>query len=186
VHPLSVVQRLFGRVLETQTLCSGENVLPSGVKFYSTWQIAMRCERGSANVLLALSASFNDVWLHIQGEDGICHADLRRNTVFLSERSPYLRPNDDLRDSLQAGYSIARDGLRHYKNYVKTSLQRKAPYPLQYASMESSIKAYYDALRRGVKPPMSTPEGTAVVQACEATVSQFARQSVREMAAFNG
>ena len=173
VHPFSVVHRLFGRVLETQTLCSGEKVLPSGVRFYSTWQISMRCERGTGNVLLSLAAGFQDVWLHIQGEDGICHADLRRNTVFLSDKSPALRPNDDLRDTLQAGYGIIRDGLRHYKNYIFSSLQRKVPYPTQYASMDASICAFYNALRQGVKPPMGFAEGAAVVHACELAVAQF-------------
>src|SRR5205814_4871803 len=121
-----------------------------------------------------------DICLHIQGEDGICHADLRRNTVSVSEKSHYRRPNDDLLNSLRSAYGIARDGLSHYKNYVKASLRQKAPYPLQDASMESSIKAYYDAVNRGVKPPMSAVEGTAVVQACEAAVRHFAGASVRE------
>jgi predicted dehydrogenase len=173
VHPLSIVHRLFGRVLEMQTLCSGEKVLPSGVRFYTTWQLSMRCERGTANVLLSFAAGFHDMWLHIQGEDGICHADLRRNTVFLSEKSPALRPNDDLRDALRAAFGIARDGVRHYKNYIFSCLKQKVPYPTQYASMDASIRAFYDALRQGVNPPVSLPEGAAVVHACEMAVAQF-------------
>jgi hypothetical protein len=159
--------------LETRTLCSGEKLLPSGVRFYSNWQMSMRCERGTANVLMSLAAGFQDVWLHIQGEDGICHADLRRNTVFLSEKSPALRPNDDLRAALQAGYGIAHDGVRHYKDYILSSLRRKVSYPTQYASMNASIRAFYDALRRGVDPPMSLAEGAAVVHACESAIVQF-------------
>lgn len=178
VHPLSVIHELFGRVLETQTLCSGEKVLPSGVRFYSTWQISMRCERGTANVLLSVAAGFQDVWLHIQGEDGICHADLRRNTVFLSEKSPALRPNDDLRDALQAAYRIGCDGVRHYKNYILSCLRRKVPYPTQYASMDASIRAFYNALQAGVEPPISFTEGAAVVHACELAAAQFREPGV--------
>ena len=170
-HPLSVVHRLFGLVLESQTLCSGEKILPSGVRFYSTWQVAMKCERGTASLLLSLAAGFEDLWLHIQGEDGVCHADIRRNTVFVSEKSPALAPNDDLRDSTQTARSIARDGIRHYKNYILTSLRRKAPYPAQFASMDASIRAFYDALRSGAPPPMSAAEGSAVVHACESAVA---------------
>jgi len=170
-HPLSVVHRLFGRVLEAQTLCSGEKILPSGVRFYSTWQISMRCERGTASLLLSLSAGFEDLWLHIQGEDGVFHADIRRNTSFLSEKSPALGPKDDLRDSRQTARSIARDGVRHYKNYILASLQRKVPYPLQVASMDASIRAFYEALRSGATPPMSVAEGSAVVHACELAVA---------------
>jgi hypothetical protein len=118
------------------------------------------------------------VWLHIQGEDGICHADLRRNTVFLSDKSPALRPNDDLRDALRAAYGIARDGVRHYKNYIFSSLQRKVPYPTQYASIDASIRAFYNALRQGVNPPMSFAEGAAVVHACESAVAQFREPTV--------
>jgi predicted dehydrogenase len=173
VHPLSVVHRLFGRVLEMQTLCSGEKVLPSGVRFYSHWQISMRCERGTATVLLSLAAGFHDVWLHIQAEDGICHADLRRNTVCLSEKSQALRPNDDLRDALQAGYRIAHDGVRHYKDYILSSLQRKVLYPTQFASINASIRAFYDALLQGVDPPIGLAEGAEVVHACELAVVHF-------------
>ncbi len=177
VHPLSVVCRLFGRVLEAQTLCSGEKILPSGVPFYSTWQIAMRCERGTANLLLALAAGFEDLWLHIQGEDGVCHADIRRNTVLISEKSPALRPNDDLRDSIQKARQMAGGGIRHYKNYIRSSLRRKAPYPLAFASMEGSIRAFYSALRTGASPPISAAEGSAAVHACEAAVARLVGRS---------
>ncbi len=172
-HPLSVVHRLFGRVLEAQTLCSGEKILPSGVRFYSTWQISMKCERGTASVLLALSAGFEDLWLHIQGEDGVCHADMRRNTVFISEKSAALGPNDDLRDSRQTAWSIARDGIRHYWNYILASLRRKAPYPPQFASIDASIRGFYDALRNGTTPPMGAAEGSAVVHACESAAAHL-------------
>jgi predicted dehydrogenase len=172
-HPLSVVHRLFGRVLESRTLCSGEGVLPSGVRFYSTWQISMKCERGTANLLLSLSAGFEDLWLHIQGEDGVCHADIRRNTVFTSEKSPALAPSDDLRDSRQTARRIARDGIRHYKNYLLASLRRKASYPLQFAAIDASIRAFYDALRSGATLPMGVAEGSAVVHACESAVAHL-------------
>lgn len=172
-HPLSVVHRLFGRVLEAQTLCSGERVLPSGVRFYSMWQVSMICERGTATLLISLAAGFEDLWLHIQGEDGVCHADIRRNTVVVSENTPMLGPNDDLRDARQASRRISRDGIRHYKNYILASLRRKAPYPLQVASMEASIRAFYDGLRKGIEPPMSAVEGSAVVHACESVVAHL-------------
>jgi predicted dehydrogenase len=176
-HPLSVVQRLFGRVLEAQTLCSGEKILPSGVRFYSTWQVSMICERGTATLLLSLGAGFEDLWLHIQGEDGVCHADMRRNTVVVSEKTEMLGPSDDLRDARQAARTILEDGKRHHRNYILASLRRKAPYPLQVASMEASIRAFYDALRNGTKPPMSEVEGSAVVHACESAVARLLGKS---------
>jgi predicted dehydrogenase len=173
VHPLSVVNRLFGRVLEAKTLCSGEKILPSGVTFYSMWQVAMVCERGTATLLLSFATGFEDLWLHIQGEDGVCHVDIRRNTVVISEKSVALGPLDDLRDSRQAAKTISRDGFRHYKNYILASLRRKAPYPLQFASMNASIRAFYDALRNGAAPPMGAAEGSAVVHSCEMAVAHL-------------
>src|SRR5260370_990741 len=67
--------------------------------------------------------------------------------------------------------SIAGDGVSHYKNYILASLQRKVPYPLQVASMDASIRAFYEALRSGATPPMSVAEGSAVVHACELAVA---------------
>src|SRR5260370_38809887 len=101
----------------------------------------MRCERGTASLLLSLSAGFEDLWLHIQGEDGVFHADIRRNTSFLSEKSPELGPKDDLRDSRQTARSVTRDGVRHYRTEILASLQRKVAYPLQVASRYPSIRA---------------------------------------------
>lgn len=173
VHPLSVLYCLFGRVLQAQTMRANPKILSSGVEFYSCWQVALRCERGTATLLLSVASGFQNSWLHIQGEDGACHVDLRRNTVLVSEKSQSLRPNDDLRDSLRGARALRRQGLAHYKNYLLASLQRKVPYPTQYASMDGSIRAFYDALRRGVRPPVGAPEGTAVVEACELAVRQF-------------
>jgi predicted dehydrogenase len=176
VHPLALVQQFCGRVLEAQTVCSNEQLLPSGETFYGRWQVAMNCERATACVLLSVSTGFQDIWMHVQGEDGACHADFRRNTVYLSERSPFLRPNDDLRDSLQTATSIACGGLRHYKNYILSNFQCNALYPGQYASMKGSIEAYYAALRDGYEPPVGIAEGTAVIQACELAVAPIRRQ----------
>ena len=117
--------------------------------------------------------------MHVQAEDGACHADFRRNTVFVSEKSPRLRPSDDMRNSLQTAASIARDGLRHYRNYVLSSLRYDAPYPGQYASMKSSILAYYAALRQGREPAVGIAEGTAVVQAGELAVAPIQQEQSR-------
>jgi hypothetical protein len=80
---------------------------------------------------------------------------------------------DDLRDSRQASRTISKDGIRHYMNYILASLRRKAPYPLQFASMDASIRAFYDALRNGTPPPMGATEGSAAVQACESVVAHL-------------
>lgn len=177
VHQLALINRLFGKVLEAKTLCSQETTLPSGVKFYSHWQIALRCERGTASLMLSLASGFRDIWVNLQGEDGACHVDLRHNTVSFHVKHHALGPNADLRDSIFHARSILGDGLRHYKNYLKSSLRRKAPYPVQDAAMESSIRAFYDALNCGSKPPMSEVEGANAVAACELVVaSQLASQ----------
>lgn len=174
VHPLSVAQRLFGRILEMKTLASGGKVLPNGVRFYSNWQLAMRCERGTASLQMSVAAGFPDMWLRIQGEDGTCHANLQRNTLLLSEKSPLLRDQDDLRDAYQTVRSVARNGIAHFRNNFKNSLRRTSPY-LQHESMKGSICAYYEALSQGAKPPMSGLEGTQVVEACAMAVAEFSQ-----------
>jgi predicted dehydrogenase len=171
VHPLSVICRLFGRVLEAQTLCADERTLPSGVKFQASWQVSLRCERGTASLLLSLATGFHDVWFHIQGEDGVCHGDLRRDTVAFSDKSVLLGPNANLSDSWGKARQYARDGWNLYRNYLLSSLGRPVPYPLQYASMDNSIRAFYDALARSAVLPMGCPEGSLVVEACEKVIA---------------
>jgi predicted dehydrogenase len=166
-HPLSLIQRLLGPILSVTTLPSGEMRLPSGVRFFHTWQTAMQCERGTASLYLSVGGDYLDTAVWVEAEDGAAHIDLRRNTLRVSEKSHLMRPNDDLRHALGAAASLVRDGIRNYRDYILSSLRRPAPYPASYAAMDGSIRAFYAALSRGGRPPASLEDGTAVVRACE-------------------
>ena len=170
-HPISVILRLFGRVLSSHTLVTGEKILPSGVRFYPTWQVSMECERGTAQLYLSGAGDFEDLWVRIEAEDGAAQADLRRNTFRIVEKSHLMRPNDDLRDCLSGAAGLVRDGLHNYRNYVLSALGKPAPYPMQYAGMSNSIRAYYAALLTGTTPPAGLAQGIAVTHACEAVVA---------------
>jgi len=167
IHPLSAIERLMGPVVACSTQPSGKIILPSGVQFFHTWQLAMECERGTASLFLSLGGDFLDTSILVVGEDATAFADLRRNIVRISDKSHLMRPNDDLRDSLQGAATLIGKSLRNYKDYILSSLGKRAPFPANFASMRNSIEGYYAALNAGVAPRAGIEQGISAVRACE-------------------
>ena len=176
-HPISAVERLMGPVVKCNTLASREMTLPSGVRFFPTWQLAFECERGTASLYLSIAGGFLDTWVRVEAEDGCAHADLRRNTMRLSEKSHLMRPNDDLRDGLSAARMLRAESFRNYRDYLLAALRRSSAYPASYAAMDNSIRAFHAAIATGATPPAGLAQGAAVVQACEAAVAPVAQMA---------
>jgi predicted dehydrogenase len=173
-HPISAIERLMGPVVKCRTLASKEMSLPSGVTFFPTWQLALECQRGTASLYLSIAGGFLDTWVRVEAEDGSAHVDLRRNTMRLSEKSHFMRPNDDLRDGLSAARMLRSESFRNYRNYLLSALRRSTAYPASYVAMDNSIRAFHAAIANGAPPPAGLPQGMAVVQACEAAVAPIA------------
>lgn len=170
-HPISIIQTLMGAVESVASLVSGEKMLASGVPFYQSWQASMLCERGTAQLLFAVGRDYLESRVHVVGQDGVAMLDLRRNALAFHEKTPLLAPNDDLRQCAAVSWSLLRDGLRNFRNYLAGMLRLKPPYDLFTDSVVASIAAFYAALRDGRRPPVGLAEGAATVHACEQMVS---------------
>jgi predicted dehydrogenase len=169
-HPLSMVYRLIGKVRHASTVTSGETVLANGRTFYGSWQTSLLAERGTAQCFLSFGAEHMDLWIHVVGQDGAAFADLRRNTLRISEKSRFLPQIDDLADSLRNGGSICRQGASNLVNYALAFLGWKSPRDTFYSAMHGSMSAFYGALGMGKDPPIGMEEGRGVIDACEALI----------------
>ena len=170
-HPLSILHCFVGETLTAATLVSGERTLSSGAKFYDTWQASLNCTQGTGQLFFSVGRDYLETWVHIIGQDGSALADLRRNTLALSGKSAKLGPYDDLRQCAAAPWSVFRDGVRNFKDYLLGSLRLKPAYDLFFEPLAESIGGFYRALAEGRMPPVSIQQGAAVVRACERIVS---------------
>jgi predicted dehydrogenase len=178
-HPLSVIYQLVGGLLDTRVLTTGDLKLTNGVDFHSSWQCALSCERGTAQLLLSVGKAYTNAWIHILGEDAEAFVDLRRCTVRVSERTHYMRV-DDLVDGTRNAASLLRQSLANFREFSLASVGLRPQFSWQQDSIDNSVSAFYKALGSGAKIPVGAPEGSGVVRMCEAIVASA--QASRETA----
>jgi predicted dehydrogenase len=159
-HPLSLIVRLVGEVRTASVLVSAEmQGLPD------TWQLALRCERGTAQCLIAIARPLLETRVRVIGEDAVADADLRLGNLTVVENSRRSALFAKFGDSLDLARSVAASAARNFAGRL-----RKIPGggatddfgPI----MRGSIGNFYAALRDGVEPTASLREGLAVVRSC--------------------
>jgi hypothetical protein len=69
-----------------------------------------------------------------------------------------------------AAISLAAQGTRLLSDYVLGFMKLKPPGDLFSQGMRCSIRAFHEALRDGVRPPIDIEHGAAVIEACEKIV----------------
>jgi len=177
-HPISIPIRLLGRALKAPTAVSGEITLSNGVRFFKHWQTSLVCERGNAQVTFSVGGSYASITVFVLGEDAQAFVDVRRNTIQLYEKTPYMRM-DDMVNGFRNSWGMSRRSLRAIKMYSKGALGFAPRYEQQAFSFRSSVAAFYRALAAGRSPRIDAAEGTRVVEACHMTIDSaldFAEQ----------
>jgi predicted dehydrogenase len=168
-HPLSICVRLLGQVVGASTAASGELKLSNGVRFFRTWQSSLVCERGAAQCTLSVGGKYFAAMVHVVGEDAQGLVDLRRNSIQIIEKTPYLRL-DDMVNGWKTAYALARQNLHNFKAYALGAAGLGPPYQQQTMSVNASVGAFYRALAAGRSPRINGQEGAAVVEACQKTI----------------
>ena len=154
-------------------------MLSNGVRFFKHWQTSLVCERGGAQCTLSVGGGYQSVAVHVVGEDAQAFVDLRRNTIQIIEKTPYLRL-DDMVNGFRNSFALARRNLRNLKSYSLGAMGFGPRYEQQAFSFRASIAAFYRALAAGRVPRIDGAEGTAVVEACHMTIDSaldFAEQT---------
>ncbi len=177
VHPLSMVQHLLGDLRASSVLPAGTRVLSHGAEFHETWQISLKLERGTAQVLLSFGREFQEVRLTALGQDGSASVDLKRNTVRLRRNGFHEPPLDGLFDGVAEGAALARDAASNFSRTMLGTLKLRPAYDPFLEAFRSSLSGFYDAIARGEAPPLGIREGAAVVEMCEVIGAAAARAS---------
>jgi predicted dehydrogenase len=167
-HTMSGLLQIMGPVQSATVTITGKVELNTGVPFYKTWMAALICERGPVQLHISYGRDFGDAWMAAIGQDGVAMADMRRDTIRVSQNTCFLPPVDNLLDTTRTIRQIFADGLSAFVGSARGILGAGGD---TYSKlMRSSIGDFYDALRSG-RPPLSDLRfGTAVVEACEAII----------------
>jgi predicted dehydrogenase len=166
-HPFSAIRRLMGKVKSVRSVRSGEVAVSAGRSYHHSWQVAMECERGTAQLFLSLGRGVQDETVHVLGEDGTAIADIMRGHFHLYESTPSVLTADAQSAIANARRNLAESVGGIWNHYaVKTRLR---PYSSR-NPFWSSLAAFYAARAAGHPAEEGADAGTAVVEYCEQTV----------------
>ena len=182
VHPFSQIVHLMGEPLECTVLTSDEIVLPSGKPFQATWNVNLRCQRGTANCFLSFGRSYFENALHLVGEDAVARADFRRNVASRTGKTKYVEPVDDVINGVRTGSQELGQAVGNFGRYCLAFLKLRPRSDAFFVSMRKSIAAYYEARAGGRTPPVSLEFGALLVRLCE----EVAAEALRSHAARSG
>jgi predicted dehydrogenase len=167
VHPLSIVRRLLGRLEQVWAVAGRERRTEYDQAYISSWQASMRCERGTAQLLLAVGEGYDSCWMDVLGEDAFAHVDIQQDAMIVGEHLPGRPTIAGLRRAVSnAGRLVASAG-RNYRDDVLAMLGRRIHGTPAEFGMRDSIHAFYAALDRRQPPPEGLEQGAATVEYCE-------------------
>ncbi|MBK9384039.1 MAG: NAD-dependent epimerase/dehydratase family protein [Planctomycetes bacterium] len=165
-HPLSQIVRLLGRALEVETLRSGKRELLPGLDFYTSWQLAIRCERGTAQLYFGPGGAMPTNRLVALGEDAIAECDFLADGYALREKT-HSEFFEGALQSASAAKQWKRAARAMRTGYMLSTLKLRPSCDPFAAGMRGSIASFHQALRAGHEPECSGASGRDVVSLCE-------------------
>jgi len=178
-HPLSQICELIGSVRDAAVIRTGDRVLKTGGTFYSSWQMSLTCEQGTAQLFIAFGRSFPASVVEVVGQDATARLDLLNNTYVLDRATKYLKPVDAALRSIAEAGRVALDGSAGFVNYVLSTLRVRTRTDPYYVSMLKSIDAFYRSFESGAAPlDRSARLGLQVVLASEKAIGAAAQAPV--------
>jgi nucleoside-diphosphate-sugar epimerase/predicted dehydrogenase len=173
-HPLSQICELLGAVRDVSVTCTGRRTLNTGATFHSAWQMALTCERGTAQLYISFGRSLPESVVHMLGQDGTARVDLLNNTYALDRATKYIEPVDRCLRSLRAGWRVAQGGAAGFGRYALSTLRLRKRTDPYYVSMLASIAAFYRVLHLGPEPESSARGGLQVTEGLELVAARAA------------
>jgi predicted dehydrogenase len=174
-HPLSQIQTLLGDLCSASVKVSGKRQLNTGSVFHDTWQIAMVCRRGTAQLYLSFGRDYEETTLHVVGQDGSAFVDLRRNTVAFTGSTRYLEPVDHMANTARAAILTTGQALGTLARYGAGFFGLQPAGDIFSTGIRNSITDFYARLSAGEPPAVGLNEAAEVIRACEVIGREGAR-----------
>lgn len=140
--------------------------LPGNRLFYRRWQIAMACGPTAVDLYFSFAPGFARRAVQVSGSLGTAVADLERNTYILQRHGRYLQDFGKYEVLSAAGRSLCRQARNNLTQYVLSKLGLSREGNAFAASIERSIRAFYEGLSGALDPRCSGQIGGQVVEQC--------------------
>jgi predicted dehydrogenase/nucleoside-diphosphate-sugar epimerase len=165
VHPLSQIDDLVGQVIDVSVAVPPPRVI-DGLPLQTGWMISMRCERGTAELYVALGHSFPTWTITALFDDGTATADYVNNRLVSDRPGPWIDFYDSFSKGRSASGQLRRAGRRNLFDYLLSTAKLKPRSDAFFQSMRGSIKAFYAMLDTGEGPAMDGAQGRRLTALC--------------------
>ena len=167
-HPFSQVHALIGRMLDVQTTILSTRELLPGQEFHDRWQIAIRGERGTADVYLAFGQDFSRNAIRVIGTDGDLEADFQNDTLCGDRKTQWLEFWNSFLVVHRRAKQLSREARRVVWNYLAFTLGLRERRDAFFSGMRHSIAGFHQAIATGQTPPIDVVSAAAVMDYCDA------------------
>ena len=167
VHPLSLITHLLGDVTAASVLASPGFTMPTGVRFVDTWQIALQCERGTAQCVLNFAGGFPQTSVNVIGEDAVGCADLRLNTFVMTRQSRFSPPIDEFAQGASGAAAMFLESCSAVGGRIKDTLRLRPD--LFTRTIQGSVADFYRSLAQDdhARGLARTRRAAHLVEVCE-------------------
>ncbi len=159
VHALYLIEAFLGQIakLDTKYYSTGRDPF----LMFDEWRILAECQRGVGQIYLSWNGNPLQNELVIHGTKGVMHVDCYVQTLSVRRLLPMVpKPVQRMMFVIFNGLGSAWDMV---KNFARIATGRLKGNP----GIDVSVAGFYDALRRGVEPPIPADEGYRMVRHME-------------------
>jgi predicted dehydrogenase/nucleoside-diphosphate-sugar epimerase len=187
VHLFSIVHALLGPCLHVAAATGPPRLLPNGVRFFAEWQLAMRCERGTASVRMAFGRTMPEATVHAVGSDGAAFVDLQRSACWLRTKTRWPDFVDHAANLFAGSWRLRWRSIGAFCGYPLALFGLRFPDDPFLRGMRGSLQSFHAAVRGGGRPPNDAAAAAAVLRMCldaaAAAGARFAPPAARSVPA---
>ncbi|MBN9534775.1 MAG: NAD-dependent epimerase/dehydratase family protein [Alphaproteobacteria bacterium] len=171
VHPLSQICDLMGAARDVTVLPAPPHDLPGDRSIFRKWMISLICEKGTAQLYVALGETYPSWAITIIGDDGLIAVDYVRSRVSFETSGRYPDFFDDFRNGLGISARLTVQSFGNAAAYVGSLLKLRPRSDAFFRSMSSSIARFYRDLAN-FDADLAGGDGKRLVEICERIVLQ--------------
>lgn len=141
-------------------------MLPGGRIFYCRWQVCLSCNHTAVDLYFSFTPGFARRTIEVSGNLGTACADLERNTYVLQRNGRRLADFGKYEIVRETGRSLKRQAREQLCSYLLSKLGWSQDGNAYAASIERSIRAFYEGLAGSMDARCSGQLGRQVIEQC--------------------
>ena len=154
VHALYLAEAFLGAIEGVSTYRGSYGGDPN--LLYDEWRVAVRCQRGTANIQISWNVRPLQSWFVVQGTKGVLRANLFAMWVTHSSQLPLPKAPARALQAVNEGLSICAQVPSNIVRFARKKI-------VQYDGLHSLVAAFYNALQTGAAMPVPASHARSTV-----------------------